>query len=106
MHRLKAELRTIQSGVALRWPPQSIKTKTAPPKIKKGWNGQRLAVSPFDGVNRIRFKGSLDIADLRLPIDFAGRQAQTIGNQQSEIGNDFRLSAGHPLTAAAPPKRI
>jgi hypothetical protein len=28
----------------------------------------RLAVSPFDGVNRIRFKGSLDIADFQLPI--------------------------------------
>jgi len=27
-----------------------------------------LAVSPFDGVNRIRFKGSPDIADLRLSI--------------------------------------
>ena len=26
------------------------------------------AVSPFDGANRIRFKGSLVIADLRLPI--------------------------------------
>jgi hypothetical protein len=21
----------------------------------KGWNGQRMAVSPFDGINRIRF---------------------------------------------------
>jgi len=45
--------------------------KTAPPGIKKGWNGQRMAVSPFDGVNRIRFKGSLthcqfSIADCQL----------------------------------------
>jgi hypothetical protein len=24
----------------------------------KGWNGHRMAVSPFDGANRIRFKGS------------------------------------------------
>jgi hypothetical protein len=33
---------------------------------QKGRNGQRLAVSPFDGVNRIRFKGSPNIADLAI----------------------------------------
>src|SRR5712692_10609650 len=46
------------------------KTKTAPPN-QEGWNGQLMAVSPFDGANRIRFKGSLThcqlaIADCRL----------------------------------------
>src|SRR5216683_3302188 len=46
----------IQSGVALRLPPHS---KTKPLHLnQKGWNGQRITVSPFDGVNRIRFKGS------------------------------------------------
>jgi hypothetical protein len=38
------------------------KTKTAPPKIKKDGT-VTVAVSPFDGANRIRFKGSLNIAD-------------------------------------------
>src|SRR5712664_1121845 len=46
----------IQSGVALRLPPHSIKKPLH--LNQKGWNGQRMAVSPFDGVNRIRFKGS------------------------------------------------
>jgi len=41
------------------------KNKTAP---SKGWNGHETAVSPFDGANRIRFKGSRNIADLGLPI--------------------------------------
>ena len=39
-----------------------------------------MAVSPFDGVNRIRFKGSPNIADLRL----------WIADWQSPM---FRLSA-------------
>jgi len=36
----------------------------------KGRNGHHVAVSPFDGANRIRFKGSrgLPIYDFRLPI--------------------------------------
>jgi hypothetical protein len=44
------------------------KTKKPLHLNQKGWNGHRVAVSPFDGVNRIRFKGSLNIADLQLPI--------------------------------------
>jgi hypothetical protein len=75
------------------------KTKTAPPKIKKGWNGQRMAVSPFDGVNRIRFKGSPGflIADLRLAYsdDMEAAQSKTANLKFP------RLSAAN----AAPPKR-
>jgi hypothetical protein len=48
-----------------------------------------MAVSPFDGANRIRFKGSLDfrflIADLRL-VDPEG-QAQWAYNTKSKITN-------------------
>jgi hypothetical protein len=59
-----------------------------------------MAVSPFDGANRIRFKGSpnhcqISIADFQLA--FCHEQ---IDNRQSEIGNDRTLSL------AAPPKAI
>src|SRR6266852_4974288 len=42
------------------WSLCSTETKIKKPLHlnQKGWNGQRTAVSPFDGVNRIRFKGS------------------------------------------------
>jgi hypothetical protein len=30
------------------------------PTYEEEWNGPGMAVSPFDGLNRIRFKGSLD----------------------------------------------
>jgi len=46
----------------------SQKQKPLHLEIKKDGTVNVLAVSPFDGVNRIRFKGSLNIADLRLPI--------------------------------------
>jgi hypothetical protein len=55
----------------------------------KGRNGHQVAVSPFDGANRIRFKGSrgLPISDFGLPI---GRWAyklyfinESIRNQKS-----------------------
>src|SRR5687767_13569851 len=39
-----------------------------------------MAVSPFDGANRIRFKGSPDIADCQFPI-------ADLKNYQSAIGN-------------------
>ena len=50
-----------------------------------------MAVSPFDGANRIRFKGSLDIADLRcrLPIETLSSE---MGNWQLAIGNTETLS--------------
>jgi hypothetical protein len=38
------------------------KQKTAPPKNSKRMERSRVAVSPFDGVNRIRFKGSLALS--------------------------------------------
>src|SRR5688572_12547862 len=44
-----------------------------------------MAVSPFDGANRIRFKGSPSIADFRLPI--ADLPARHSSNPQSEISN-------------------
>ena len=64
----------------------------------KGWNGHpalqrappQLAVSPFDGASRIRFKGSprLPIANLRLPIGFVTKSQSAIDNRQC-----FGLSA-------------
>jgi hypothetical protein len=55
-----------------------------------------MAVSPFDGVNRIRFKGSLNIADLRLPIEFNAQ----ICNRQLAVTNAQTLSrqCGSPET--------
>ena len=44
-----------------------------------------MAVSPFDGANRIRFKGSPSIADFRLRI--ADLPARHSSNPQSEISN-------------------
>ena len=57
-----------------------------------------MAVSPFDGSNRIRFKGSPRIGDLRLPIaDWSlAREALRIiriGNEQLAIANLLGLSA-------------
>jgi hypothetical protein len=82
----------------------ALHKKTAPPKNQKGWNGQRLAVSPFDGVSRIRFKGSLAflISDCGLSIGLI--PTRPAPNQKSQIKNlkFFRLSAA----SAAPPKRI
>jgi hypothetical protein len=46
----------------------NVKQKQNRSTCEKGRNGQLMAVSPFDGANRIRFKGSLFIADFRLPI--------------------------------------
>jgi len=65
----------------------------------------RVAVSPFDGANRIRFKGSLalPICDCRLPIKNPTLQ---IGNRKLAIGNGFRLSALVLTRTSAPPKRI
>jgi hypothetical protein len=61
-----------------------------------------VAVSPFDGVNRIRFKGSPRIADLRLSIADLNSSPQ-IGNWKLAIRNDYGLSAPI-LRIGAPPK--
>ena len=60
----------------------------------------RLTVSPFDGVSRIRFKGSPNIADLRLSID----SSPQIGNRKLAIANAQTLSPDL-LQIGAPPKR-
>src|SRR4030095_14056926 len=65
-----------------------------------------FAVSPFDGANRIRFKGSPIIANCRLPIEDCARcgrfnlKKRQIDNRQLAIVNGLGLSAG-----LAPPKR-
>jgi hypothetical protein len=68
------------------------------------WNGSSPQVSPFDGPNRIRFKGSLKIADCQLLIaDFSSAEilfsSRPIGNRQSTDRQCFQ-----PLSLAAPPK--
>jgi hypothetical protein len=71
----------IQSGVALCLPPHSKKQKPLHPNQKDGTvtgtpaeliGSARIPVSPFDGANRIRFKGSLalPIFNCQLPIVF------------------------------------
>jgi len=45
----------------------ALKTKK-PLHLKKDGTVTGVAVSPFDGANRIRFKGSQDIFDCRLSI--------------------------------------
>jgi hypothetical protein len=49
-----------------------------------------MAVSPFDGVNRIRFKGSPNIADCRLPIEIQLLKS-AIANVQT-LSPDLRRS--------------
>lgn len=61
-----------------------------------------MAVSPFDGANRIRFKGSPDCG---FAIADCGIEKQ-IRIQHSEIHISLGLSAAHALKAAAPPKAV
>jgi hypothetical protein len=72
----------------------------------------RLAVSPFDGANRIRFKGSLEhclfaIADCRLLLVGVSFKLMLETNRKLAIGNRqcARLSAARLQKGAAPPKR-
>jgi hypothetical protein len=88
--------------------------KTAPPKSKRMerstgtpaglpvWGTPaRVAVSPFDGVNRIRFKGSpthcrFAIVDCRL------NSSLQIGNWKLAISNDPGLSASIHVDSGSP----
>src|SRR5678815_2383661 len=79
----------------------SCEAKVQRPKSKnkdrstpiKGRNGQPMAVSPFDGITRIRFKGSPDCRLLMLLAD-------SHPHSHSEIHSNGTLSL------AAPPKTL
>ena len=52
-----------------------------------------MAVSPFDGASRIRFKGSLVIADCQFPIaDLEAVVQSAIGNCKSAMFQTLSLS--------------
>src|SRR5207237_8492166 len=51
---------------------------------QKGWNGCWITVSPFDGANRIRFKGSPEFG---LRNSECGFEEKILSNPQSTIAN-------------------
>src|SRR6266849_10241848 len=87
------------------WSLCSTETKIKKPLHlnQKGWNGQRTAVSPFDGVNRIRFKGSPEHCRFAI-VDCRLNSSAQISNRKLAIANAQTLSPGS-LQIAAPPKR-
>jgi len=72
----------------------------------------RVAVSPFDGINRIRFKGSLalTIANFRSSIDSANSNWIFTHSAKSEIGKskigNVPDSQPQSCSTSAPPKRF
>jgi hypothetical protein len=83
--------------------------KRKPFQPEKGWNGQRITVSPFDGLNRIRFKGSPGIVDCGIRIANFARinefdQSQSLDSQPLD---EFELTSHllfNPHSAIANPQ--